>query len=95
MTVRDWTNVFMKGCPLKCAWCHDAQNLLQQSPDYWKRRLCAQCGACLRCPPKDAIMAPIAPERSGSEGSTYHKINRTRCDGCMKCVDVCRYEALG
>ena len=88
------TNVFMKGCPLKCAWCHNPETIAAEPQLYWKRRLCAQCGACLDVCPKDAIMPPIAPERSGSEGSTYHKINRTRCDGCMKCVDVCRYEAL-
>ena len=44
--------------------------------------------------PKDAIMPPIAPELSSSEGSTYHKINRAKCDRCMRCVDACRYEAL-
>ena len=88
------TNVFIKGCPLKCEWCHNPETIAGYPELYWKKRLCVQCGACMEICHKDAINPPIEPELSSSEGSTYHKINRTRCDGCMKCVDVCKYEAL-
>jgi pyruvate formate lyase activating enzyme len=88
------TNVFLKGCPLKCEWCHNPETIASYPEVYWKKRLCVQCGACLEACPRDAINPPIEPELSKSEGSTYHKINRAKCDNCMKCVDVCKYEAL-
>lgn len=88
------TNVFIKGCPLKCEWCHNPETIADYPELYWKRRLCVQCGACLEACPKDAINPPIEPELSNSEDSTYHKINRAKCNNCMKCVDVCIYDAL-
>jgi pyruvate formate lyase activating enzyme len=88
------TNVFIKGCPMKCEWCHNPETIAGHPEIYWKKRLCVQCGACLEACPRDAINPPIEPELSNSEGSTYHKINRAKCDNCMKCVDVCIYKAL-
>jgi pyruvate formate lyase activating enzyme len=88
------TNVFLKGCPLKCAWCHNPETIAAEPQLYWKRRLCVQCGACLDSCPKDAIMPPVAPELSSSPDSTYQKIDRSRCDCCMECVRACRYDAL-
>ncbi|HWR68315.1 MAG TPA: glycyl-radical enzyme activating protein [Desulfomonilia bacterium] len=88
------TNVFLKGCPLRCAWCHNPETFSAEPQIYWKRRLCVQCGSCLDACPKDAIRPPVAPELSSSTDSSYQKIDRSRCDRCMECVRVCRYEAL-
>ncbi len=88
------TNVFIKGCSMKCEWCHNPETIAGYPEIYWKRRLCVQCGACLEVCPREAINPPIEPELSNCEGSTYHKINREKCDNCMKCVDVCIYKAL-
>ncbi len=88
------TNVFLKGCPLKCLWCHNPETIAPYPEIYWKSRLCTQCGACLEVCPNDAINPPIPPEESQSENSTYHKIIRDRCDRCMKCVEICPYDAL-
>ena len=88
------TNVFLKGCPLKCEWCHNPETIATHPEVYWKRRLCVQCGACMEACPRDAIYPPIEPELSNCEGSTYHKINRAKCDNCLKCIDACKYDAL-
>jgi pyruvate formate lyase activating enzyme len=88
------TNVFFKGCPLNCEWCHNPETISKHPEIYWKKRLCVQCGACLDACPRDAIVPPIAPERSSSTEFSYHKIIRNRCDRCMKCVEACHYEAL-
>ncbi|HQP56800.1 MAG TPA: 4Fe-4S binding protein, partial [Syntrophorhabdus sp.] len=88
------TNVFIKGCPLKCEWCHNPETIAGYPELYWKRRICVQCGKCLEVCPQDAINPPIDPELSSNENSTYQKIIRNKCDGCMKCVDVCIYKAL-
>ncbi len=88
------TLVFLKGCALRCSWCHNPEAIASYPEIYWKRRLCAQCGACLDVCPLDAISPPIPPEQAQQEGSTYHKIIRERCNRCMKCVGACHYGAL-
>jgi pyruvate formate lyase activating enzyme len=88
------TIVFLKGCPLHCAWCHNPETIRSQPDLYWKKRLCVQCGACLDACPEDAIVPPIDPERANAEGSGYHKVIRDRCTHCGKCVEACLYGAL-
>jgi len=88
------TGVFIKGCNMKCAWCHNPETQALYPEIYWRTLLCVQCGACLEACPEDAINAPIPPEEARSEGSTYHKIIRERCTRCMKCIDACKYNAL-
>ena len=88
------TNVYLKGCPLRCTWCHNPETISPEPDLLWKRRQCVQCGACLEACDRDAVYPPIPPEEAQQEGSTYRKINRERCNRCMKCVDVCAYDAL-
>lgn len=88
------TNVFLKGCPLKCAWCHNPETIKPTPQLYWKKRACVQCGACLEVCPQGAIAPPIDPVISQAQNSTYYKIDYSRCDFCNKCVDACAYGAL-
>ena len=80
------TTVFLKGCPLKCAWCAnpESQELL---PQLMVRDIkCVACGSCARACPRQAI------SMSKEQG---RRINWPACDQCLKCVNVCLYEALG
>jgi pyruvate formate lyase activating enzyme len=88
------TLVFLKGCPMRCAWCHNPETQAPFPEIYWKSRLCVQCGACLDVCPNNAILPPISPLKAQFEISGYHKIIRNRCDRCMACVEACKYEAL-
>jgi len=88
------TNVFIMGCPLRCAWCHNPENIHASVDVYWKRTLCKQCGLCFSVCPKDAILPPVPVDEAMEDDSTYHKIDRAKCDKCMKCVEVCPYSAL-
>ena len=41
------TTVFFKGCPLRCAWCHNPEGLSHAPQLLVNRSTCTRCGACL------------------------------------------------
>lgn len=46
--------VFMKGCPLRCSWCHNPEGLKAQPELLYKRVRCVGCGECQkRCGHED------------------------------------------
>ncbi len=40
------TTVFLKGCPLRCAWCHNPEGLSPKREVYRATGGCTACGAC-------------------------------------------------
>ena len=40
------TTVFMKGCPLRCKWCHNPEGLKKEPELMVSRAACVHCGAC-------------------------------------------------
>lgn len=40
------TTVFMKGCPLRCIWCHNPEGLSPYPELYFKQNACKGCGLC-------------------------------------------------
>ncbi len=40
------TTVFMKGCPLRCRWCHNPEGLSPEPELYAKQARCISCGRC-------------------------------------------------
>lgn len=45
------TTVFMKGCPLRCQWCHNPEGLSPQPQITVSPVSCTHCGECLKhCP---------------------------------------------
>lgn len=38
--------VFLKGCPLRCLWCHNPEGLSTVPQLMYKENLCAHCGRC-------------------------------------------------
>lgn len=78
------TVVFLKGCPLRCAWCHNPEGQSAQPSLFYSRRLCVGCGAC----------AAACPQGAHAVTATEHLFHRTRCIGCMACASVCPTGAL-
>jgi pyruvate formate lyase activating enzyme len=77
------TVVFFKGCPLRCAWCHNPDAIVPRPEIAFVAVRCIGCGACLDVCPRDAI-------RLGND----RRIDRDRCDACLLCVDECMSGAL-
>ncbi len=40
--------VFLKGCPLRCKWCHNPEGLLPTPQLMVKENLCTRCGRCFQ-----------------------------------------------
>ena len=40
------TTVFMKGCPLRCLWCHNPEGLSPEPELFHKTARCKRCGKC-------------------------------------------------
>lgn len=40
------TTVFLKGCPLRCVWCHNPEGLTSQKQLMYKEARCRKCGLC-------------------------------------------------
>mgnify|MGYP002584672932 CR=1 FL=1 len=49
------TNVFVKGCPLRCKWCSNAYGLEKRIQLSYKAQKCVGCGTCIQICPENAI----------------------------------------
>lgn len=78
------TTVFMKGCPLRCKWCHNPEGLTMQPQLMWFDVRCIGARDCLKECPKGAL-------RMTPDGMT---IDREKCDACGLCQDACPAGAL-
>ena len=41
------TTVFFKGCPLKCAWCHNPESIYAKPQLSFNKDKCVLCGECV------------------------------------------------
>ena len=76
------TVVFIKGCPMRCAWCANPENLVSKMQVGFLGKLCKGCGKCAKACRHDAI----------SPGD--YRIDREKCVNCGDCADACLNGAL-
>ena len=82
------TAVFLKGCPLLCAWCHSPESRLNHVEILYQDQRCNGCWLCLKVCPEGALTKGI---RDGCDAVVF---DRSKCTGCGACVDVCYPGAL-
>ena len=77
------TTVFLKGCPLRCVWCHNPESQAKRQELMYDSKKCVACGRC----------APVCPKKCHSFDEK-HTFARNMCIGCGACTEVCPTGAL-
>ena len=81
------STVFLKGCGLHCAWCHNPEGIDNRVELWYLPRQCIHCHTCLSVCPEKALSVDGVDE-------TSIVINRQRCTNCGLCVEACPTNAL-
>ena len=78
------TTVFLKGCSLKCIWCHNPEGILFQPQIAYYENKCLSCGECVQ----------VCEHDGHTLTENIHLYNRGNCNGCGACVPNCPGAAL-
>ncbi len=78
------TLVFLKGCPLRCLWCHNPEGINPDPELSFIPEKCIGCGYCFRACPRHA--------HEMIDGS--HVLDRSKCTVCGACTEECYAGAL-
>lgn len=78
------TMVFVKGCPLRCRWCHNPESQKFTPQLSCNSRSCIGCGAC----------AAVCPAQAHRMEDGLHRWEPALCRQCGQCAAVCPAMAL-
>ncbi len=78
------TTVFLKGCPLRCFWCHNPETLRPRLELEFSPSRCIGCAACVE----------VCPQEAHEFKDGVHILHRDRCVVCGRCTEVCYAGAL-
>ena len=78
------TTVFLKGCPLRCAWCHNPESQSVYPEILWDQNVCANCGLCVR----------VCSTGAHRLENGQHCFEPGACRHCGRCAEICPNSAL-
>ncbi len=78
------TTIFLKGCPLRCAWCANPESQKIQIEPIYDLKKCLQCQACVKSCPHGALSL---------ENNRIIR-NLDQCTDCLACTKVCPTKAM-
>lgn len=77
------TIVFLKGCPLRCAWCSNPESQHKNKELLYRKILCIQCGLCFKACKQNAL-----------DKNNPYLVDREKCILCGDCTNICPTGAL-
>ena len=72
------TTVFLKGCPLRCPWCHNPEGIAFEPEVLVNAARCLDCGGCVA-----ACRRPGGPLPAGAA------LGSDGCTACLGCAAAC------
>ena len=74
------TTVFLKGCPLRCIWCHNPESQKKENEISYFSQRCINCGKCVQ----------LCPNNCHDITNGVHTFYREKCLNCgLCCLTTC------
>ncbi len=78
------TTVFLKGCPLKCIWCHNPESIKPLPQLGYRPEKCTSCMICIHA----------CPNLVHDATHKLHTMDFTKCKFSGNCIQACPSDAL-
>ena len=76
--------IYFKGCPLRCAWCHNPESQSHKVQKLYTASKCIGAQDCIKICPEDALT--LTPDGIVTDGE--------KCTLCGLCADACPTKAI-